>query len=97
MSRSLIDFILEIIQLIKIDGWGWEYITRQGINFDEYSDTGTHWITLCALNNNVAYFDSFGVEHIPEENIKCIDRFLITTNFYKIQESDSVMCGYSCI
>ena len=23
------------------------------INLDEYSDTGTHWIALYALNNNV--------------------------------------------
>ena len=36
------------------------------INIDEYSDIGTHWIALW-LNNNVTYFDSFGVEHIPKE------------------------------
>ena len=37
------------------------------INLDEYSDTGTHCITLYAWNNNVTYFDSFGVEHSPKE------------------------------
>ena len=37
------------------------------INLDEYSDIGTHWIALYALNNNVTYFDSFGVEHISKE------------------------------
>ena len=37
------------------------------INLDEYSDIGTHWIALYALNNNVTYFDGFGVEHIPKE------------------------------
>ena len=36
------------------------------INLDEYSDIGTHWIALYALNNNFTYFDSFGVEHIPK-------------------------------
>ena len=36
------------------------------INIDEYSDIGTHWIALW-VNNNVTYFDSFGVEHIPKE------------------------------
>ena len=37
------------------------------INLDEYSDIGTHWIALYINNNNVTYFDSFGVEHIPKE------------------------------
>ena len=36
------------------------------INLDEYSDIGTHWIALYALNNNVTYFDSFGVEQMPK-------------------------------
>ena len=36
------------------------------INLDEHSDIGTHRIALYALNN-VAYFDSFGVEHISKE------------------------------
>ena len=34
------------------------------INLDEYSDIGTHWVTLYVQNNDVAYFDFFGVEHI---------------------------------
>ena len=29
------------------------------INLDEYSYTGTHWIALCALNNNVTIYDNF--------------------------------------
>ena len=33
------------------------------INFDEYSDNGTHCNALYALNNNVTYFESFGVEN----------------------------------
>ena len=37
------------------------------INPDVNSDIGTHWIALYALNNNVTYFDSFGVQHIPKE------------------------------
>ena len=38
-----------------------------GINLDEYVDVGTHWIALFWNKNNVIYFDSFGVEHIPKE------------------------------
>ena len=41
------------------------------INLDEYSDIGTHWVALL-INNNVTYFDSFGVEHIPKEIKKFI-------------------------
>ena len=36
------------------------------INLDEYSDIGTHWVALYVQNNDVTYFDSFGVEHIPK-------------------------------
>ena len=37
------------------------------INLDEYSDIGTHWVALFIQNNDVIYFDSFGVEDIPKE------------------------------
>ena len=37
------------------------------INLDEYRDIGTHWIALFCKKNEIIYFDSFGVEHIPEE------------------------------
>ena len=31
------------------------------IHLDEYANVGTNWIALYALNNNILYFDSFGV------------------------------------
>ena len=49
-------------------------------------------------NNNVTYFDSFGVEHIPKEIIKFIkNRNIKTNNIFRIQAYDSIMCGYFCI
>ena len=39
------------------------------INIDEYSDIATHWVALYVKNNDISYFDSFGVEHIPKEII----------------------------
>ena len=48
-------------------------------------------------NNNVAYFDSFGVEHIPKKIKAFIDNKNITTNIFRIQAYDSIMCGYFCI
>ena len=37
------------------------------INLDEYESIGVHWIASYVDNNNVTFFDSFGVEHIPKE------------------------------
>ena len=62
------------------------------INLHGYSDIGTHWIALYALNNNITYFDSFGVEHIPKEIKKFIGNKNIMTNIFRIQAYDSVMC-----
>ena len=67
------------------------------INLDEYHDNGTHWIALYVNNKMAIYFDSFGVEHIPKEIMKFIARKKTITNIYRIQEYDSIMCGYFCI
>ena len=49
-------------------------------------------------NKDVTYFDSFGVKYIPKEIKEFIDRSLsITTNIFRIQAYDSVMCRYFCI
>ena len=37
------------------------------LNFDEYTDIETCWTALYVLNNNVTYFDSFSLEHIPKK------------------------------
>ena len=66
-----------------------EYI----INLDEYESIGTHWIALYVNGENVTYFDSFGVEHIPKEIKKIVGNKNIITNIYRIQEFDSIMCG----
>ena len=56
MNLDLLASIVEIIYPIKY-----------AINLNEYSDIGTHWIALYVNNKTVAYFDSFGIEHIPKE------------------------------
>ena len=38
------------------------------INLDEFKSIGTHWIALYVNAENVTYYDSFAVEHIPKEN-----------------------------
>ena len=67
------------------------------INFDEYSDIGTHWVASYVNNNDITYFDSFGIEHIPKEIIKFISNKNIKRNIFKIQAYDSIMRGYFCI
>ena len=67
------------------------------INLDEYSDIGTHWVALYVQNNDVTYFDSFGVEHITKEIRTFIGNKNIKTNIFRIQAYDSIMCGYFCI
>ena len=75
------------------------------INLDEYSDIGTHWISFYVKNNDITYFDSFEVEHSPQEIktfINCplssaLQNRNIKTNIFRIQAYDSIMCGYFCI
>ena len=68
------------------------------IDLEEYSDTGTHWVALYVQNNNVIYYNSFGVEHIPKEIRAFIGHSLsVTTNIFRVQVYDSIMCGYFCI
>ena len=68
------------------------------INLDGYSDIGTHWVALYVQNNNnVIYFDSFGVEQIPKETKAFINNKNIITNIFRIQGYDSIMFGYFCI
>ena len=48
-------------------------------------------------NNNVTYFDSFEVEHIPKEIKTFINNKNIKTKIFRIQAYDSITCGYFCI
>ena len=67
------------------------------ININRYSDIGTHWVALYIQNNDVTYFDSFEVEHIPKEIRTFINNKNINTKIFRIQAYDSIMCGYFCI
>ena len=67
------------------------------INSDEPESVGTHWNALYLNAENVTYFGSFGVEHIPKEIRKFTGNKNIITNIYRIQAYDSVMCRYFCM
>ena len=67
------------------------------INLNQHESIGTHGIALYVNNINVSYFESFGVEHMPNDIIKFIGKKNITANIYRVQAYDSIMCGYFCI
>ena len=49
------------------------------------------------VSYDAIYSDSFGAEHIPKKikKLKAIKN--VTTNIYRIQAYNSIMCGYLCI
>ena len=54
----------------------------------------THWVALYVHNNDVTYFDSFGVEHIRKDIRTFFNNKSIKTNIFRIQEFDSIMRRY---
>ena len=52
---------------------------------------------MYVADNEIIYFDSFGVEHVPKEIKKFIEHKNIKTNLFRVQLNSSVMCGYCCI
>ena len=64
------------------------------INRDEYADVGAHWIVLYVKNNEVIYFDNFGVEYVPKEIKRFAEHKNTKTNIFTIQADNSIMCGY---
>ena len=52
------------------------------VNLDEYADIGTHWIALFFNRSEIVYFDSFGVEHVPEEIKEFVGNKNIKANIF---------------
>ena len=67
------------------------------INLDHSKNTATHWVVIFVREDEVIYFDSSGIEYIPEEIKKVIGNKNIKTNIFRIQDYDSIMCDYFCI
>ena len=67
------------------------------INLDEYVNVGTHCNTLYVSNNDVIYFDSFGVQHIPPEMRHFLGNKNIKTDIYRIQANNSILYRYFSI
>ena len=57
----------------------------------------THCIALFCNRSEIVYFNSFGVEHVPEEIKEFVGNKNIIANIFRVQANNSVMCGYFCI
>ena len=67
------------------------------IHLDEYENIGTHCVALFVKTNEVIYFDSFDIEHIPKEIEHAIGNKEIKANIFRLEAYDSIMCRYYCI
>ena len=65
------------------------------INLDKYAVM--HWIALFYNKKEIVYFESFGVEHVPEEIKEFIGNENIIANIFLVQANNSIICGYFCI
>ena len=54
-------------------------------------------ISLHVKNNEIVYFDSSGVEHVPKEIENFVGHKNIKTNIFRIQSNNSIICRYFCI
>ena len=66
------------------------------VKIDKCRSIVMYWIALYSNYNSVTYFDSFGVEQIPEETNRFIDNKNITVIF-RTPTYDLIMCRYFCI
>ena len=67
------------------------------INLGECADVCTHCIALFCSKRGIIYFDSFGVEHVPEGIKEFVGNKNIIANIFRVQANNLVMCGHFCI
>ena len=69
------------------------------INYDdEKVKEHIRYINTLFIDKNAAvYFDSFGIEYLPLEVLDRIRNKSITHNVFRMQDNESIMCGFFCI
>ena len=67
------------------------------VNLDERGSTGTHWVAMYIKGNKATYFDSFGIEHLPDELVRFLRGKDLDVNIFRVQSKQLVLCGYFCI
>ena len=64
------------------------------VNLDDKKSKGTNRISIFIFRNTVADFDSFGVEHIPQEVLKKTKHKSIIHNIFRMQDNNFNVCGF---
>ena len=67
------------------------------INVVDKNSEKTHWVSLFINKNITVYFDSFGIEYIPQQVLNEIRDKSITHNIFRIQDDKSIMRRFYCI
>lgn len=67
------------------------------VNLDTRNNPGTHWVAYYKKNNVVQYYDSFGVQPIPELIKYFGGACTIFYNSDQQQKIDDVICGHLCL
>ena len=67
------------------------------VNLNDKNSKGTHWVSLFIHKNIVIYFDSFGIEYIPQDVLNKIRNKSITRSIFRVNGNESIMCGFYCI
>ena len=67
------------------------------VNLDNKQSKGTHWFSLFIDQNTAVSFDSFGIGYVPQEVLNKIRAKSITHNIFRMQNNESIMCGFYCI
>ena len=57
------------------------------INLDDKNSNGTYWVSLFVDKNLAVYFDSFGIEYIPQEVLNKIKDKSIAHNIFRILDN----------
>ena len=67
------------------------------LNLDDKKSKVTLWFSLFIDRNLAVYFDSFGIEYIPQEVLKKIKDKSIIHHIFITQNNESIMCRFYCI
>ena len=67
------------------------------IHPNDEESKGTRWVSLFCDINKAVYFDSFGMEYIPQVVLNKIRDKPITHDIFTIGDNESIMSGFYCI